>query len=275
MSKDPFNVENRGVRSELKTINETLQQRCGSSYKLKLSLFGRRSPQSTVYDDTSDAKDLLLCLYNGKGCVSSVTGRYAKSSHSMELLSKTAPEYEGLKFNLFLRTVFMYLMCFFRPAIKTIVSHSMNPISTYAMYKHYHASNPDLEEYVKKHHLSPSTFKLEDAKRVHTYVNEKYNTVKHAQQELEYMLEEGTLEEVGGWETEEEAIDFIMKTMNVRAITLQLDLTAQSVQSFLKQKTFDMQIQCSKTSSKSGTRKGGTRKTKVKNTTLRNNKREK
>ena len=47
-------------------------------------------------------------------------------------------------------------MFFVRPTIEKIYSHSTNPISTYAMYKHYHATNQDLQEYVKKHSHYPT-----------------------------------------------------------------------------------------------------------------------
>jgi hypothetical protein len=243
-----------GTRNELKNINEDLQRKCNSSYKLDLSNYRYRDPTASVYDETSNEYDIILCLYHGQKCVSSVTGRYNQSKNSMELLSKTASEYEGLKFNLYLRTIFMYLMCFVRPSIQTIFSHSMNPISTYTMYKHYHAYNPDLQEYVTYHNLTPETITLSDAVNFHKYYIEKYRqTPESAQKELEEMLEDCSVEygvecsvEDLGWESTDAAIAFIIETMNVRAISLEINLSAPGAKEFLLNKLLNTQIKCEK-----------------------------
>lgn len=232
-----------GTRNELQHINEALQRHCGPSYKLELSQYRFRKLGSAVYDETSEEYNIILCLFHGERCVSSVTGRYNKPNNSMELLSKTEPGYEGLKFNLYLRTAFIYLMCFLRTPVKTIYSHSLNPISTYAMYKHYNASNPDLKKYVREHNLTPATFTLEDAIHFHTYFTEKRNTPKRAEKELKEMLKEYSMEDLG-WETKKDAITFIMTTMNMVAITLQLDLETPGIKEFLLNKLLSMQIKC-------------------------------
>jgi len=236
------NINLAGAGNELSKINIMVNDMCGSSYKLKLSKYRFRDPGSAVYDETSEEYDIILCLYHGLKCVSSVTGRYNKSDKSMELLSKTAHEYEGLKFNLYLRTIFIYLMCFVKTRINSIYSYSVNPISTYAMYKHYTASNPDLEEYAREHNLTPSTFTLEDAKKFHTYFIEKYNTSERAKKEVEDMLEDFTMEELG-WSTTEEAIEFIMTTRS-KAIILKLDLKTPGIKQFLLDKLSGIRITC-------------------------------
>ena len=169
-----------GTRTELDRINTHLRNKCGPTYRIHLDQYRFRDMDASVYDTTSDKYDLLLCLYYEHKCVSSVAGRY-----SMELLSKTDHRYEGLKFNLLLRSVFMYLMCFVRPTIQTIYSYATNPISTYAMYKHYRCSNPDLQEYVAANHLTADTFTAEDARKFHQYYFERHRqTDDMAQQEL-------------------------------------------------------------------------------------------
>jgi len=236
-----------GVRNELRMINDDLNSKCDASYRLEISQYRYRDAEAAVYDELSNEYDIILCLYHGPKCVSSVTGRYNQFKQSMELLSKTAAEYEGLKFNLYLRSIFIYLMCFVRPSIKTIYSHSLNPISTYAMYRHYHASNPDLQEYVRYHRLTPETFTLADAQKFHIYFTEKYRqTPESARKELEEMLEEYSMEDLG-WETEEEAIEFIIATMNVRAITLELELETPGVKEYLLNKLLTTQIKCDQT----------------------------
>jgi hypothetical protein len=256
-----------GIRNELIKINANLQDKCNASYSLNMMQYKHRDVDAVVYDETSNKYDLILCLYHENKCISSITGRYDKTENSMELLSKTDSKYEGLKYNLYLRTIFIYLMCFVRPKIKTIVSHATNPISTYTMYKHYHAINADLIEYVKDHGLQPDTFSVADARHFHDYVANKYKqTLESAEQELEDMLEDcsetfGT--ECGvtdlGWATKEEAIEFILSTMNVTTITLELNLD-DVIEQELLHKIFEMNITCGSRGTKSAS--GGKRRKK-------------
>jgi hypothetical protein len=112
------------------------------------------------------------------------------------------------------------------------------------MYKHFHASNPDLKQYAKKRKLTPETFTLVNAHDFHTYYTKKYKqTPAKARRELNDMLEDSSLEELG-FETEEEAIAFIMETMNGVAITLELNLEEPGVKEFLLDKMLSTQTKC-------------------------------
>ncbi len=238
-----------GTRNELAKINTILQSRCTTSYKLDLSQYKYRSLDATVYDETSEDYSLILCLYHRDRCVSSVTGKYSEKDKSMEILSKTGEMYEGLKINIYLRSVFMYLMCFVRPTIKVIYSYSVNPISTYLMYTHYGASNTDLNEYVEERGLTPETFTLINAKEFHDYFVEKYRqTRESAEQLVEEMLEDVGEGEDGlaqlGWDTKEDGINYIINNMNRNAIALELDLANNDIQDFLYQKLLATHIKC-------------------------------
>jgi hypothetical protein len=234
------------MRTELIDSNEKLQQKCGLSYNLKISHYSKRDKDGAVYDETdSPDYDIILCLYHNDKCISSITGRYNHFSNSMELLSKTDGKYEGKKYNLYLRTLFIYLMYFVRqPPIKKIYSYATNPISTYAMYKHFFANNADLQEYVELHKLTPEAFTLADAKDFHVYFNEKY---KHTPETAEEVLHEMLMdcEEINGrkcstkdvgWKTKKEAIENIIKTMSFKAIPLELDLKKKGTERFLLDK---------------------------------------
>lgn len=238
----------------LENINAELQRNCGSSYRLELSQyrFLDTGKNPAVYEEISNKNDIILCLYHGDRCVSSVIGKYDPSNNSMQLLSKTDVKYEGKKYNLYLRTIFIYLMCFVRPTVKMIVSYATNPISTYTMYKHYHAINPDLQEYVTERGLTPETFTLADAKQFHAYFIEKYKVSNEsAELALDEMLD--LCEEINGREcsvedlgigTREETIEYIIKTRGVTAITLELNLEIAGMQEFLLNKLSNSQIVC-------------------------------
>lgn len=238
------NISLANARRELIIINNNLLTKCGPTFRLEIDQYKYKDENAAVYDNNGANYDIILCLYHGNNCVSSVTGRYDEYHQSMELLSKTLEKYEGLKYNIFLRTVFMYLMYFMRPSVTTIYSHSLNPISTYAMFKHYHATNGDLHEYVEEKNLNPETFTLEDAKTFHNFYYEKYKQSKEsAKIEIDSMLEdcaeingrECTINDLG-WDTEDELIEFIITTMSPKAITLEVKLDESGVKEYLYNK---------------------------------------
>ena len=263
MSNTAINLSR--AKMELRSINQDIQAKCDTSYRLQILQYNERNEEYAVYDDDeTKGYDILLCLYHNDKCVSSVTGRYNKSAKSMELLSKTNKEYEGFKYNLYLRSIFIYLMFFIRPAIKTIFSYATNPVSTYAMYKHYRATNPELTEYLVQHGINPETFTLEHAKNFHDYYAKKHkHTDESAQEELETMLldcsevkgEECTVEDLG-WDSEKNAIDFIKSTMSFNAITLELNLEhdSEGLKAFLLDKIRSTQIKCGASVYARGTR---------------------
>jgi hypothetical protein len=234
------------VRHELKMINSDLQRKCNPAYNIQITQYRFRDGDAEVYDESSEGYDIILCLYHRNRCISSITGRYNKSMRSMEVLSKTSIYYEGLKFNLYLRAVFMYLMCFIRN-IDKINSYATNPISTYAMYKYFHAKNNELEDYTREHKLTPENFTIKHAKGFHTYYAEiNKMTYEKAEKELELIKQEGyKIDELFGAETEEEAIEFIMNNYNDVAIPLTIKLDLPGIKEFLLSKVMNTQIRCS------------------------------
>jgi len=239
------------IRNGLPIVNEDLHKKCNSeAYHLELSQYKYRKPDSAIYSSETNY-DILLCLfYNGK-CISSVSGNYDATKHQMEIVSKTNQEHEGKKFNLYLRAAFIYLMCFVRPSVKTIMSYSVNPISTYTMYKYFHASNKDLDEFLLTKNLDPDSFTVSHADQFHKYISNKYkHTPETAKESIEEMLQEGyTMEELG-WDSMEEAVEFIMKTTkldDVIVISLRLDIQTPEIQEYLLQTLSGIQMKCDNT----------------------------
>jgi len=241
---------------EIPNLMKDLHSKCNDAkYHLGLTEYENRDADAVIYDEKT--YDIILCLYYKKKCISSVVGRYDPSDKSMEILSKTHADFENRKFNLYLRTAFIYLMCFIEPAIKKVFSFSVNPISTYTMYKYYHASNEDLDEFVEKHLLTPPTFTADHAKQFHEYFKEKHTkTRESAELELEEMLEDGSMEEFG-WDTKEEAIDFIMNETSIDAISLALPLKKPAtIKKFLLSTLAQINIKCDiKSASKSASKR--------------------
>jgi hypothetical protein len=246
---------------ELPIILEDLHSKCDDTkYHLGLTEFENRDADAVIYDEK--IYDIILCLYYNNKCISSVVGRYDPSDKSIEILSKTHEDFENRKFNLYLRTAFIYLMCFVKPTIKEVFSFSVNPISTYTMYKYYNASNEDLDEFVKDNNLTPVTFTADDAKRFHEYFKKKHTkTIESAELELEEMLEDASMEEFG-WDSRKEAIEFIMNETNIEAISLALSLKKPAtIKKFLLSTLSQINIKCD---TKRDIKTAGKKKTKSK-----------
>ncbi len=245
------------ARPQLAELNTRLQQTC-PDYRMTLEPYRFVNTDTmAVYDPESSKStyDIILCLNKDSRCISSVVGRYNASLRSMELLSKTEPEYEGRKFNLYLRTVFIWLMTYSRPSVAKIFSHSMNPISTYAMYKHFGATNDVLDYWAKIHtpNKTPEFFTIQDARTFHEYYKSTITqTPETAMLELENMIdnsldilsEEDKPDPIPTAETitdevcemlfgksKAETIQFIMETMNSYAITLAIHFTDENRES--------------------------------------------
>ena len=248
------------LRSGLDDINQDLYKKCDpSKYSLDLMTYENRDKDAVTYDETNNY-DIILCLYYNKKCISSVVGRYHAKDNSIEILSKTHTDFENKKFNLYLRSAFIYLMCFVTPSIRNIYSFSENPISTYTMYKYFQVYNEDLNDFITENHLTPNTFTVKDATKFHDYFKNKHKKTRESSElELEEMLEDYTMEELG-WESEEEAIDFIMNTMNRTAIPLSLSLENPNIKDFLLSILSNTMIKCNETIGNGGTVRGGTRK---------------
>jgi hypothetical protein len=259
-----MSIKLENALQELPIILEDLHSKCDDTkYHLGLTEFKNRDADAVIYDEKN--YDIILCLYYNNKCISSVVGRYDPSDKSIEILSKTHEDFENRKFNLYLRTVFIYLMCFVKPTIRKVFSFSVNPISTYTMYKYYNASNEDLDEFVKDNNLTPVIFTPDDAKRFHEYFKKKHTkTIESAELELEEMLEDASMEEFG-WDSREEAIKFIMNETNIEAISLSLSLKKPAtIKKFLLSTLSQINIKCdAKTAGKKKTKSKQESKAKV------------
>jgi hypothetical protein len=151
------------------------------------------------------------------------------------------------------------------------------------MYKHYHVTNRELQEYVQMHNLTPDTFTVEDAVKFHEYFVEKrkHNLVE-AQEELDYNLElcseefgrECTVEDLG-FETIEEALEYYNTISTYKpAPQLELNLTTPGVKEFMYHKLLSIPIKCVNPRVGGNPRKKSTRrhKSKQRHKSVRRNK---
>lgn len=129
------------TKALIEQLNELLHQTC-PGYSLNIDYIFRLRDPSTVstFSSPFDANTLLLCLFNGNNCVSSLeldidTNLYQHISIS----SKTNKLYEKRKYNKLLRAVIIIIAKTIDPVIKIIVSEAVNSISAYLMLHSFNA----------------------------------------------------------------------------------------------------------------------------------------
>lgn len=117
-------------------LNEELEERC-PGFRLNIDyIFNLPNPSFvTLYSGPFMPKTLLLCLFNGNNCVSSLTLKIENGV--IEIDSKTEQRYEGRKFNKLLRAVIILIGSAL--GAKTVLSSAINPISAYLMKNSFHA----------------------------------------------------------------------------------------------------------------------------------------
>jgi hypothetical protein len=109
----------------------------------------------THYEDLDTKHHLLLCLnqteVGSQKCISSIICKITESN-TIEISSKTRPEFEGRGYNKLLRSAIIFLAPYIinnGTRIEKIVSRAINPASTYIMIKYFHAHNGEFDSYRK------------------------------------------------------------------------------------------------------------------------------
>jgi hypothetical protein len=236
-------------RNGIDELNEILHKKCSQDYTFELKLYKYidLDLQDIAVYSTDSEYDIILCLnYNGK-CISSVAAKYDEEKNEIEIASKTLTEHEGKKFNLYLRLAFVYVMTFARPHVKSILSNSVNPISTYTMYKYFNAQNGDLAEFVKTFNKTPETFTLDNAIEFHRYANKYTQTHESARKIAEEMLEDVSMEELG-WTSIEDGIEYVMDTAknspSVVSLSFDIPINRDEYRTVLLEKMQKVDISC-------------------------------
>jgi hypothetical protein len=109
----------------------------------------------THYEDLDTKHHLLLCLNqreSSQKCISSIICKITESN-TIEISSKTRPEFEGRGYNKLLRSAIIFLAPYIihnGTRIEKIVSRAINPASTYIMIKYFHAHNGEFDSYRRR-----------------------------------------------------------------------------------------------------------------------------
>lgn len=139
------------AKSIIDELNIVLKQTCPDFY-LRIDYITTFPPNSNInlYDGMSQHLNsfynfphIVLCLFTGNDCISSITMRSMNSLGQLQLSidSKTSVLYEGRKFNKLLRAVAIIISKAVNPDVETLTSTAVNPLSASIMINSFNAES--------------------------------------------------------------------------------------------------------------------------------------
>lgn len=224
-----MDIDIKSTHATIDFLNDILSKYCGKSLFIEFNYFETMTMDKSlddfdIYDPESETP-LMLCLFRGRKCISSITCKLNIKENAIEISSKTNELYQGKKYNLFLRYAIVLILhdleykkhryntrkSHIPLKFHSIISRAVNPISILAMAKHFYARNEKFNAYMNTHGL--------------TYDNLTLNDTKQFYDELRYIpddLQEDEIEDY--YETYIEPYDPVVMTIN-----LQDDTTVQNI----------------------------------------------
>ena len=144
------------AKSIVHQLNAALQPKC-PGFHLHIDYITAFPPGSiaSLYTDLFTNSyfqpQIVLCLFTGNDCVSSITIKVNKSEISID--SKTNERYEGRKFNTLLRAVAIIISKSLNESAKRLTSNAANIISALLMIKRFNAVSQEGD--ISKSAISP------------------------------------------------------------------------------------------------------------------------
>lgn len=139
---EPF-IDLSNAKSIIHQLNAALQPTC-PGFHLHIdyiTTFPRDSNvflYSKIHLNTYFQPQIILCLFTGNDCVSSITIDFTHPT-IMTIDSKTNERYEGRKFNRLLRAVAIIISTHLNARVESISSNATNIISAVLMIKYFNA----------------------------------------------------------------------------------------------------------------------------------------
>lgn len=178
------------TKSTLAALNALLQQKCGGALSLSFGKFTRMVQQTAVSaysisEPQGSVPQYLLCLMYAGRCISSIELRIMATTRSVEISSKTHPNYEGRRYNLLLRAAAILIASQLTVPSRThtmrtrsqtssrvprkkyvlrLVSRAINPVSTLLLVKYFNAANKEFDTYLQKNGISKADLTLEQVR---------------------------------------------------------------------------------------------------------------
>jgi hypothetical protein len=165
------------TRSILLLLNRELNKKCGDALSIEFGNYQEiiSEKEKVALYDKADNFQLLLCLNKHSTCIATISCKI-NSDGSMEISSKTDPNYEGRKYNLLLRCAIVLLASSIfisrTKKVTSILSRAINPISILLMAKYFRATNDELDKFIQTNELSYPSLTLENMQNFYDELNE-------------------------------------------------------------------------------------------------------
>ena len=215
-------------------IENILKTRCDNLLSLEFDCYdvmtqGESLDDFDIYDIENYSKNpsVILCLFHNEKCISSISCKINELENAIEISSKTNENYQGKKYNLFLRYALVLIISHLYHTyngmpikFQKIISRAVNPISILSMAKHFDASNEKLQEYLitNGHDLNPQNLTLEIATQFYDDLREIPSDIEDEDEMMEY------------YETHIEPYDPVIMEIDLQNIEL-LNKLMQKIQS--------------------------------------------
>merc|ERR1711871_111018 len=185
------------INGVLNFIQEKLQKMCGNSLSLEFDYAdkiksGKERLDFDLYDSDNDDTELILCLFHNKKCISSIICEIDETI--IEISSKTNANYQGKKYNLFLRIALVIILGKLEYMLETgetkkfetLISRCVNSISILSMAKHFYAYNEKFDKYMRDHKLNYDTITLNDTKHFYEELLDIPSHIKDIDEQIKY-----------------------------------------------------------------------------------------
>lgn len=178
------------AKKKIEELNVILTQTCPDFY-LRINYIASFPPNSNILlfstffshylNSFYTFPNIVLCLFTGNDCVSSITIDSNHALHELSIDSKTNLRYEGRKFNKLLRAVAIIISKEIYPTIDTLSSFATNRVSAFIMIKNFNAYTLDLDR--KKIIGKPASVDIDDfvvGRLLKTYVELNDDNIENA-----------------------------------------------------------------------------------------------
>ena len=200
-----MNINIESTTEIVNQIDSILKNLCGHSLSLRFDFMDSIIKEIPMKDvdiyDSDESTALILCIFHGKKCISSISCKINTHENAMEISSKTNPSYQGKKYNLFLRSAIVIIISQLKyqhqrttrsksqTQFHKIISRAINPISILSMAKHFHASNQKFDVYMNTHGLTYENLTLKDAQQFYDQLREIPPEIEDEDEKLDYYEE--------------------------------------------------------------------------------------
>ena len=140
----PPRLDLTNAKTALLKWSQLLQTKCPNTSLQLDYVYDHRPPANRLVSYHNDPSSLNLCLYNERGCVSSIA--ITMDDDSLMIDSATDPEFSGRKYNKLLRCTVLLLSLLLSKQLQRVTSHAMNPISAYLLLHYFDGIVSPMEE---------------------------------------------------------------------------------------------------------------------------------